>query len=67
MNTQDFPRKARSSSMSRIQGPVTAPSWMKENQNSEFRVIHILHLTKLLYIVETQEKQEFQAFPAQKP
>ena len=40
---------------------------MKENQNLEFWVIHVLHLTKPLYIVEVQEKQEFWAFPAQKP
>ena len=66
MNTQDFPMKVQSSSISRVQGPVTASSQMKENQNSEFQVIHIMHLTKP-YIVETQEKQAFQAFPAQKP
>ena len=56
MNTHDFLRKAGSSSISRIQGPVTAPSWMKENQNLEFRVIRTLHLTELLYIVEKHQK-----------
>ena len=56
MNTQDFLRKAQSSSISRIQGPVTVPSWMKGNQNSEFWVIHTLHLTEPLYIVEKHKK-----------
>ena len=56
------------SSISIIQGPVTAPSKMKENQNWEFLAIHAVHLTKLLNIVEkTPEKQECQAFPAWKP
>ena len=43
-------------SISRIQGPVTGPSQMKENQNSEFRVICTLHVTEPLYIVEKHEK-----------
>ena len=59
MNTQNFLRKAQTSSISRIQGPVTAPSQMEENQNSEFRVICILHLTKPLYIVEKHKKSRY--------
>ena len=68
MNTQDFPRKAQSLSISGIQGPVTAPSQMKENQKSEFQVIHTLHLTEPLYIVEKhKESRNFEHFQLEYP
>ena len=35
---------------------------MKENQNSEFQVICMLHLTKPLYIVEKQKGRHFEHF-----
>ena len=68
MNTQDLSRKAQISSISRIQGPVTAPSQMKENQKSEFRVIRTLHLTELLYIVEKHKKsRNYEHFQFENP
>ena len=48
---QNLTGKMQTSSVSRIQGPVTAPSWMKKNQKSEFRAFPILHLTEPLYII----------------
>ena len=61
-------RKAQISSISRIQGPVTAPSWTKENRKSEFQIIHTLHLTKPLYIVEKHKKsRNFEHFQLENP
>ena len=52
VKTQNFPGKMQNSSISRVEGPVTAPSWMKENQKSEFQAFPPVHLTEPLYIVE---------------
>ena len=68
VKTQDFLRKAQILSISRIQGPVTAPSWMKESHKSKFRAIRILHLTKPLYIEEKHKKsRNFEHFQLENP
>ena len=46
MKPMDLTRKMQISSLSRLQGPVPAPSWTKDIQQAEFRVIPTVALIR---------------------
>ena len=48
-----------------FQGPVTAPSQMKDIQQAEFQAVRTLALNEPLYIVETQYTTNFKQFQLQ--
>ena len=46
-------------------GSVTAPPWMKDIQQAEFRAVRTLALNEPLYIVETRYTMNFEQFQLQ--
>ena len=48
-----------------FQGPVTAPSRMKDIQQAEFQAVQKIALNEPLYIVETQYTMNFEQFQLQ--